>query len=278
MPHLAILIPAYNATLSLPPLVRHLLTQAGSRYDIEVVISPDDGEDYTDLLPNDPRITIAPCGIKSGPGIARTRALNSALGEFVTWVDADDWVDDSYLASIFIGLEHHTSFAVRPEYRRQGSLVRRLNASVLDPERLCDFYGSVPVVAPRQWLKCFPDVVAEDVIVSMNVLRANEGSLPVVNAGYHFLLNDESYCARYGADFSMAYRKNLMNLEGLAGLMGSAELVDDLRILFESRLAMSEKFDREIALDPCADYHRLILGQRKKLIESSCAGPFGRWY
>lgn len=278
MPQLSILIPAYNSTCSLPPLVMDLLAQAGSAYDIEVVICPDDGADYASLLPNDSRITFAPCGMKSGPGIARTRALNSAKGDFVTWVDADDWLDDSYLASVFNGLERYKAFAVRPEYRRQGSFVRRLNAEVLDAKRLCNFYGSVPVVAPRHWLTCFPDVVAEDVIASMRVLHANGGSLPVVNAGYHFILNDESYCARYGAAFSVAYRDNLSSLESLARSMGCADLVDDLKLLFETRLAMSEKFGCEIALDPDADYHQFILGQGKKPIESSYAGPFGRWY
>lgn len=276
MPQLSILIPAYNSTRSLPPLVVNLLAQAAGRYDIELVICPDDGADYPSLLPDDSRITFAPCGLKSGPGIARTRALNSAKGDFVTWVDADDWLDDSYLANVFMGLERHTAFAVRPEYRRQDGVVRRLNANVLDAKRLCDFYGSVPVVAPRHWLTCFPDVVAEDVIVSMRVLRANGGSLPVVNAGYHFILNDESYCARYGATFSVAYRDNLSSLESLAISMGTAELVDDLKILFETRLAMSEKFDSEIALDPDADYHQFVLCQSNKPIESSCASSFGR--
>ena len=277
MPHISILIPAFNATRTLPGLVEHLLAQAGSRYDIEIVISPDDDSDYPSLLPDDPRITYAPSGLMSGPGVARTRALNAASGDHVTWIDADDWVDEGYIASLHIGLEHHTAFAVRPEYRRQGSLVRRLNVNRLDAKGLSHFYGSIPVVAPRDWLTCFPDTVAEDVIASMRVLRLNAGTLPVVNAGYHFLLNQDSFCAQNGALFSCAYSDNLNNLEALSASMGGSDSIPDLKLLFESRLAMSIAFDEAIAGDPGADYHLFVLGRQQKPIQPY-SGPHGRWY
>jgi len=277
MTQLSILIPAYKATATLPKLVQRLLAQAGSRHDVEIVISPDDGESYETLLPLDSRIVFAPAGLKSGPGVARTRALVAARGDHVTWVDADDWIEDHYLDNLFTGLEHHRAFAVRPEYRECGHRVRGLEANILSASGLAGFYGSVPVVAPKAWLACFADVVAEDVIATMQVLHSNGGRLPVVNAGYHFLLNDDSFCAVHGATFTVAYQENLHNLKELCRQLTAPDLESSLRMLFESRLAMSTRFDEAIANDPGADYHRFVLGDLKK-IPAPYSGPLGRWY
>ncbi|WP_455233050.1 glycosyltransferase [Geopseudomonas aromaticivorans] len=95
---LSLLIPAHQAMATLPPLVCKLLAQAGDAYPVEIVISVDDGQDYRAILPADERIRYAEEGFKSGPAVARNRALAEATGSHVCPIDADDDVSDLFLA------------------------------------------------------------------------------------------------------------------------------------------------------------------------------------
>jgi glycosyltransferase involved in cell wall biosynthesis len=99
-PTLSVIVPCYNAGTFLTQCCDSILS--GQVSDIEVILVDDGSTDGSDLL----MAKIAaqhPINVKivrqqnAGPGVARNRGLDVAKGEYVTFVDADDYVGSGYL-------------------------------------------------------------------------------------------------------------------------------------------------------------------------------------
>ena len=93
---LSIAIPAYNAERFLERMVRSLLNQ--TLKDLEVLIANDGSKDGTlalaqKLAREDPRVRVFDIHPNAGAYGARLRAWKEARGEYITAVDADDWVE-----------------------------------------------------------------------------------------------------------------------------------------------------------------------------------------
>lgn len=73
-------------------------------YKLSVIIPTLSGQQPKGI-PDDPRIEVVLVKGVSPVGRARNEGLRSATGEYVAWVDADDEVDDYWLAEIFAAIE-----------------------------------------------------------------------------------------------------------------------------------------------------------------------------
>ncbi|MDO4834101.1 MAG: glycosyltransferase [Bacillota bacterium] len=94
-PKITIIIPAYNVEKYIAESVDSVLAQTYS--DWEMVAVNDASTDNTlDLLKeiteNDERVTIVNCPENKGVGHARNVGLDIAKGEFVQFLDSDDWL------------------------------------------------------------------------------------------------------------------------------------------------------------------------------------------
>lgn len=90
MPKVSIIIPVYNGSLYLPQAIESVLAQTYSDYEIIVV---DDGstEDIpTTVEPYCSQITYIH-QINSGVAVARNRGLEKANGEYIAFLDQDDY-------------------------------------------------------------------------------------------------------------------------------------------------------------------------------------------
>ncbi|HEX8239469.1 MAG TPA: glycosyltransferase family 2 protein [Allosphingosinicella sp.] len=91
-PVVSVLIPAYNVAGYIDQSVASALAQD---VDLEVVIVDDGSTDSTPdairRLEADPRVRGFRLPVNAGPSAARNRALDEALGEWVAFLDADDW-------------------------------------------------------------------------------------------------------------------------------------------------------------------------------------------
>lgn len=93
MPRFTIIIPAYNAAATLPLAARSVLSQTFS--DLELVIVDDGSTDATPALCDeigraDSRVRVLH-GANIGQGLSRNSALEVAQGEYVGFLDADDF-------------------------------------------------------------------------------------------------------------------------------------------------------------------------------------------
>lgn len=260
-PMLSLLVPAHSAQKCLPPLVKRLLEQSSDLTPIQIVVSSDDGFDYSSILPADPQIIYAASGLNTGPAAARNRALASATGSHVCMMDADDSVSGLFLATLFKALERHNSFAVRSVYVRDRAVVRAFLERTLTLENYIEFYGSVLVVAPRIGFPVFQNLLVEDGLATLAVMHSRGGSLPVINAEYRITLHAESFCASNGHTFTQRYREHLGQVESIALAYGDASLTPVFRHLYETRLAMSVRFDHYLASGGVMDYHEFLVEQ-----------------
>lgn len=237
-----------------------LLDQATPDTPIEIVISPDDGFDYREIVRDDPRVVYASPGLNSGPAMARNRALARATGTHVCMLDADDSVSDLFLATVFRALERHIAFAVRSVYVKDHAVVRAYLDRVMTLDSFLDFYGSVLVVAPKEGFPPFLNVLAEDAVATVAVLLWHGGRLPVINAEYRINLHPGSYCATQWQTFTPRYLSHRRQVEQIADTLGDPTLAPALSRLYETRFHRSSQYDLYVTHGGRLDYHGFVEG------------------
>jgi glycosyltransferase involved in cell wall biosynthesis len=107
-PKVSVIIPAYNVEKYIQYCVDSILKNTYENF--EVIIVNDGSTDRTeeackDLL-SDPRVRLISQG-NSGVSAARNTGIRAANGDYVTFIDGDDFVDEDYL-SYFVNLAENT--------------------------------------------------------------------------------------------------------------------------------------------------------------------------
>ncbi len=95
MPKISIIVPCYNAEKYLPKCLDSLINQ--TLKDIEIICVNDGSTDGSlsvlkDYAKKDSRIVIIDKE-NSGPGACRNIGIEKATGEFIQFVDSDDWIE-----------------------------------------------------------------------------------------------------------------------------------------------------------------------------------------
>jgi len=118
MPKVSVIIPVYRAAATIVRCVESLLSQTLA--DLEVILVDDHGGDDSlelvkSLLANHHRKTMfhfAATPQNSGPGEARNVGIQLAKGEYVAFVDADDWLEKDMLETLLTAAKQkHTDMA-----------------------------------------------------------------------------------------------------------------------------------------------------------------------
>lgn len=103
MVKVSVILPIYNVAKYLPKCLDSILNQ--TLQDIEVICVNDESPDNSlDILNQyaklDDRIIIINQP-NSGPGRARNNGIKQANGEYVSFVDPDDWIDENMLDAMY---------------------------------------------------------------------------------------------------------------------------------------------------------------------------------
>lgn len=107
-PRVSVIMPGYNAAPYVEQAVRSALEQ--SCRDVELVFVDDGSSDGTAEVVQrlqaefGERLTLL-CSERGGPYPARNRALGVARGEFVAFLDADDWWEPDFIETMLAALE-----------------------------------------------------------------------------------------------------------------------------------------------------------------------------
>ncbi len=142
----SVLVPVYNVQEFLPKCIESILGQTYS--DFELILVDDGSTDKSGQIcdqyaAKDSRIKVFH---QSNQGISRTRefALQHALGEYVMWVDSDDWIRVDAIEVLYASAKDDDADAVRywleiinpdsskiinPKYENKDSLLRDTLAS-----------------------------------------------------------------------------------------------------------------------------------------------------
>ncbi|WP_455667110.1 glycosyltransferase family 2 protein [Phocaeicola sp.] len=109
-PKVSIIIPVYNASSTLLRCVDSVIHQ--SYTDIEILLVNDGSTDNSaslcnELVSQDSRIKVLhKCN--GGVSSARNSGLNHATGEWITFVDSDDWLELEFLSNLIVYSEDYS--------------------------------------------------------------------------------------------------------------------------------------------------------------------------
>ena len=95
-PKVSIVVPVYNAANYLPKCIGSMINQ--SMNEIEIVLIDDASTDETfkilsEYAIEDSRIKVFSNPKNLGCGATRNTGVEKAKGEYILFVDADDWID-----------------------------------------------------------------------------------------------------------------------------------------------------------------------------------------
>lgn len=95
-------IPAYNSEKTIEKCIQSVIRQ--KYHDWEIYVVDDGSQDSTwEIISRFTKIDSRIKSIKqenSGPGIARNNALKKVCGDYIVFLDADDYIDDDYLVLV----------------------------------------------------------------------------------------------------------------------------------------------------------------------------------
>lgn len=113
---ISIIVPVYNAELFLERCLITLLSQ--TIQDIEIIVINDGSKDKTAILAEnfkskDSRVIVEHFKKNMGVSYARNVGIDRASGEFITFVDADDWVEtDMYERLYQVAKKENANIAI----------------------------------------------------------------------------------------------------------------------------------------------------------------------
>lgn len=210
-PLISVLVPVYNTEPYLERCVDSILAQTYRNFELVIVddCSPDGAGALADrLAEGDGRIAVFHHARNTGLSGARNTGLEHSRGEFVTFVDSDDWVEPDYLeylhgvmeatdAGIGISRHHFTS-----RYRQQ---VEDDEIASISPEDfLCGiFYNRINIAV---WNKMYRRSVISD---KRFILESKTGE------GMQFNSRVAPKASRVGVGLRRVYTYNVDN-EGSA--------------------------------------------------------------
>lgn len=212
MKKLSVIIPAYQAEALIPKCLSSISTNT---LDLEVLIVNDGSTDRTEAVcrefaQKDPRICVW-TKKNEGPGAAREYAITRAQGEYITFVDADDYIEPGTydeLAQYLDGTLDVVEFGYKT-VDTDGNLISR---HPMKEERYCGSACSVHYARQKNttnflWNKLFkrelfqdltfPHLFAgEDAALLAQVFVRAKRCQAVSNLYYNYVMTPDSLCRR----------------------------------------------------------------------------------
>lgn len=208
----SVIVPVHDARNTLERCVKSVLSQ--THRDIQLVLVDDGSTDGSDELcdeiaAGDGRAVSMHQG-NAGPGAARNTALDHAEGDWIMFVDADDWIEPDYIEHMLgLACEEKAQMVVGDCIMEEAGGPRRFGMVVPDMsyeskrDLLQDFlssripwslWGKLFAAALFKDLRFRPeDYIAEDLdVVSRIIVRDDLRLVTTSLAGYHYRIADGS--------------------------------------------------------------------------------------
>lgn len=246
---LSVIITIYNKEMFLRRCLNSVLTQASDR--IEFILVDDGSQDNSlsicyEYAEKDQRIIVIH---KENEGLveARKTGLAKAVGSYVTYIDADDWIEpNSYSNILRIISEYSPTFISSSFYKdcnsisvyrddlpdeglySQDALREIIKTSITDFPFYCQVVSPSLClkVVERSFLEYFQNRIpreirmGEDMAVSLPMLCSAKSVYFSKKAYYHYCQNDNSMCWTKRTD---TYSEYLLLCDYLAGQFATSD-------------------------------------------------------
>lgn len=107
MSKISIVIPVYNKEKYLKKCLDSIIGQDFQNYEVIIVddCSTDKSYAICSKYTENSNVKLISTQKNRGPGFARNKGLEIASGDYVTFIDADDWIDASYLSNFIKNMD-----------------------------------------------------------------------------------------------------------------------------------------------------------------------------
>lgn len=141
----SIIMSAYNREKFIAKAIESVLNQ--THKNIELVIVDDCSTDNTyniaeSYADKDSRIKLIKHSVNKGAGLTRRTAIDNSTGDFISFVDSDDWIDQDFISTLLKALiDSNSDAAWSPPRVIKGSKViepPQYDTAVFDKEHIFD--------------------------------------------------------------------------------------------------------------------------------------------
>lgn len=293
---LSIIIPVYNVEQYLPKCLDSILNQ--SFKDLEVICVNDGSTDNSlDILKEykskDNRVVILDKE-NEGSGVARNCAIDIAKGEYIYFVDSDDWLEDNALETmihkadelntdilIFGGLSYYEDIGKAGGYSKDKLPLKYFDRIFSSKDIKSDIF-KFPSTA---WTKLYK----KDFLIKNNIrfqhIKVGQDQLPffhsMIIAERIAILPENLYCYRKnrkGAVTAVKKKKNFSPIYvfyGIEELLEKLSKIDEYKYIFVNRYFSKAtswlgRFQDDLKKDYFNEYTKLLEHVKEKY-------PFGWW-
>lgn len=248
---ISVIVPVYHAARTLRKCVNSILKQSYKNIECIIVIDGIDKEQQKclsicDSFLKDNRLKVYPQENK-GVDYARFTGLNISTGEYVTFVDSDDWLPKDAFAKMVKAINYHggVDCVIASSYKRLGPFRKRrylpATGAIYNPDLFSKYYISFlgwNIIPVSIWGKLYRREIIEKAKLSPSGFSMGEDLVfnlclfPFISSAY--FLDIPLYNYRYGG---MTNRYN-------------PYLLKDLKRQFLLKLEMIKKYNYHMADDP----------------------------
>ena len=266
-PDVSVIIAAYQAVDFIATAVQSALAQQGA--SLEVIVAPDDSNDYRFLRDLDPRVVVldapAPGTLPTKSAATRNRALAAASGHFIALLDADDYWSPNYLQALLPpaqrdGLAFGRTAIANWDGRECRSIPVQDVRDQVDYSHFATAFGSLHAVTRRDASRAWQDILAEDVLFDIESLALAGGRAPYLAEAVYWLRIRPS-SVTHGDDFIQGIDAGYSAIIDRIGkgrtLIPAAER-DSAIAVFRAWQAMNLRFSKDHATDPSLEFHAYI--------------------
>lgn len=207
-PKVSIIVPAYNVADYIEECLASLVKQ--TLREIEIIVIDDGSFDFTSeiihMFKGDARIKVYTQG-NSGPSLSRNKGMNLAKGEYIAFVDADDWIDTDFIEKLYNAAKKSDSdiaaaTIIRKREKSQKYRVHyteeKIYKTLEEKIKICDIPTCCYVwnkIYRADFVKKFKFKVGaffEDVLWIPEVLKQANQLITVADTTYYYRVNKNS--------------------------------------------------------------------------------------
>lgn len=204
-PLVSIIIPVYNAEAYIEKCLLSLINQTYKNLEIIVINdgSIDDSENIIKkIIDADDRIFLI-SGSNGGVSFARNRGIKKANGDYIVFVDADDYVENDYVEVLYSCIKNKNTdvaicnFVINDEVRKdtlktktftsKDAIIDMLLARNFDSSVCCKIIKSD---LAKSELFCEKLSIAEDMLYYYNIFGKCKNISYIDKTCYHYMQND----------------------------------------------------------------------------------------
>ena len=274
----SVVVPVYNLEDYIEKCIQSILDQTYKNYELILV---DDGsadhsydicKKYSESYDN----VFVYSQENGGPNAARLTGVENSTGEYILFVDGDDWIESNMLEELVkkqqeSGAEIVTSGAYRGSETENSKLLDSIEEGIYKEEKLNEIYSRLlinhqfnePGVLYFLWAKLFKRKllidalkivpleirVAEDLAVLFACVVKTKSIMIVHDAYYHYIMRDESAVNSQDNEFlkniNLAYNfmsSVLPKKQNILKLQLDAFLVKQLYVGINERMGVDKRF------------------------------------